>query len=70
MRRHDFMTVLSGATVAWPLALRAQQRGVPVVGYVSAGTEAEQAPFVALLRRTLSEGDFIEGWLLRPLLHA
>jgi putative tryptophan/tyrosine transport system substrate-binding protein len=61
MRRRDFITVLSGATVAWPLALRAQQRGVPVVGYVSAGTEAEQAPFVALLRRTLSEGDFIEG---------
>jgi putative tryptophan/tyrosine transport system substrate-binding protein len=61
MRRRDFITVPSGATVAWPLALRAQQRGVPVVGYVSAGTEAEQAAFVAQLRRTLSEGGFIEG---------
>ena len=57
--RREFLTLLGGAAAAWPIAARAQQQTVPVVGYLSAQTEAETS--LASFRKGLSEAGFIVG---------
>ena len=52
MRRRDLMMVLVGAMVGWPLAARAQQKAIPVVGYLSSSAPAAHSPpFLAAFRR-------------------
>src|SRR5690242_18391877 len=54
MRRREFIS-LGGAVVAWPLSARAQQPGVPVIGFLSSGGERAFAPMVAGFVRGLKE---------------
>jgi putative ABC transport system substrate-binding protein len=61
MRRREFLTLVGGAAAGWPVAARAQQAGMPVIGFVNTGTPAAYAPYVALLRQTLNEAGFVEG---------
>jgi putative ABC transport system substrate-binding protein len=60
VKRRQFIAGL-GSAAAWPLAARAQQASVPVVGYLNAGYPAATITFVAAFRKGLSETGFSEG---------
>ncbi len=61
MRRRDFISLIGGSVMAGPLAARAQQPAVPVIGYLSSKDEAAEAGIVAAIRRGLAERGLIEG---------
>ena len=62
MRRRDFVTsVVAGATVAWPLAARAQQSSVPVIGYLSDWSPGDALEYLAYFRSGLAETGYTEG---------
>jgi hypothetical protein len=55
LKRRDFITLVGGAATL-PLAARAQQRPLPVVGFLDAGSAAERVQQVAAVRKGLAEG--------------
>jgi hypothetical protein len=61
MKRREFITLVGGTAVTWPLAVRAQQPAMPVVGYLSGTSPDDSIQIVADFRRGLAETGYVEG---------
>ena len=61
MRRRELIAFLGSSLASWPLAARAQQPAMPVIGFMSARSPEDSAHLLAAFRRGLAEGGYVEG---------
>ena len=59
--RREFIVALGGAAAAWPVAARAQQPAMPVIGLLSSRSPAVDAPLIVVIRQGLNESGLVEG---------
>src|SRR5215471_10456130 len=59
--RRELLAAFGGAAAAWPLAARAQQPGMPVVGFLNSTSPDGWEPFVAAFRQGLKDDGYLEG---------
>jgi ABC-type uncharacterized transport system substrate-binding protein len=61
IRRREFVALVGGAVAAWPIAARAQQRALPVIGFLRSTSSADSVHLVEAFRHGLKQAGYVEG---------